>query len=44
LTQEACRQRTTVSRLAAHAVLVYLAELDFLGVAPRNAPRTTDEV
>lgn len=36
LAQEARRQRTTTSRLAAHAVLVYLAELDFLGVVPRG--------
>jgi len=34
LEQEALRQRTTVSQLAAHAVLVYLAELEFLGVTP----------
>lgn len=36
LAQEARSQRTTMSRLAAHAVLVYLAELDFLGVVPRG--------
>lgn len=35
LEQEALRQRTTVGQLAAHTVLVYLAELEFLGVAPR---------
>jgi hypothetical protein len=35
LEQEALRQRTTVGQLAAHSVLVYLAELEFLGVAPR---------
>ena len=35
LEQEALRQRTTISQLAAHTVLVYLAELEFLGVAPR---------
>jgi hypothetical protein len=35
LEQEALRQRTTLGRLAAHTVLVYLAELEFLGVAPR---------
>jgi hypothetical protein len=35
LEREAQRQRTTMSRLAAHTVLVYLAELEFLGVAPR---------
>jgi hypothetical protein len=34
LEREALRQRTTVSRLATHTVLVYLAELEFLGVAP----------
>jgi hypothetical protein len=42
LAQEAHLQRTTTSRLAAHAVLVYLAELDFLGVVPRGAAATTD--
>ena len=36
LAQEADRLQTTTSRLAAHAVLVYLAELEFLGVAPRK--------
>jgi hypothetical protein len=35
LAQEALRQRTTLSQLAAHTVMVYLAELEFLGVAPR---------
>jgi hypothetical protein len=35
LEREALRQRTTTSALAAHTVLVYLAELEFLGVAPR---------
>lgn len=35
LEQEALRQRTTMSQLVAHTVLVYLAELEFLGVAPR---------
>lgn len=45
LEQEARLQRTTISRLAAHAVLVYLAELDFLGVVPRgNAPDTNPEL
>lgn len=40
LEQEALRQSTTVGQLAAHTVLVYLAELEFLGVAPRaEAPR-----
>jgi|SRR4051794_26487363 len=36
LAREAGDQHTTVSRLATHAVLVYLAELEFLGVVPRN--------
>lgn len=36
LAQEAARQHTTVSRLATHAVMVYLAELEFLGVVPRR--------
>jgi hypothetical protein len=35
LEQEALKQRTTMTRLASHTVLVYLAELEFLGVAPR---------
>jgi hypothetical protein len=35
LEREALRQRTTIGLLAAHTVLVYLAELEFLGVAPR---------
>lgn len=35
LGQEAARQGTTLSQLAAHTVMVYLAELEFLGVAPR---------
>lgn len=35
LAREARRQETSTSRLAAHAVLVYLAELEFLGVAPQ---------
>jgi hypothetical protein len=35
LEREALRQRTTISQLAAHTVLVYLAELEFLGVSPR---------
>jgi hypothetical protein len=30
LVRDAARQGITVSRLAAHAVLIYLAELDFL--------------
>ncbi len=35
LEQEALRQRTTPSQLAAHTVMVYLAELEFLGLASR---------
>lgn len=35
LEREALRQRTTMTRLASHTVLVYLAELEFLGVSPR---------
>jgi hypothetical protein len=42
LAREARRQRTTTSRLAAHAVLLYLAELDFLGVVPRGTTPTSD--
>jgi hypothetical protein len=38
LAREAREQGTTVTRLAAHAVLVYLAELDFLGVVPSRMP------
>lgn len=33
LEREALRQRTTTSQLVAHSVLVYLAELEFLGLA-----------
>jgi hypothetical protein len=36
---EALSQGTTMSQLAVHAVLVYLAELEFLGVAPRVGAR-----
>lgn len=36
LSQEARRLRLTTTQLATHAVLVYLAELDFLGVVPRQ--------
>ena len=36
LAQEARRLRIDATQLAAHAVLVYLAELDFLGVVPRQ--------
>ncbi len=36
LEREALRQRTTISQLVAHTVLVYLAELEFLGAAPRG--------
>ncbi|HEY4779168.1 MAG TPA: hypothetical protein VIH47_06220 [Solirubrobacterales bacterium] len=40
LEQEALRQRMTLSQLVAHTVMVYLAELEFLGVAPRaSAPQ-----
>jgi hypothetical protein len=42
LAQEAAEQHTTVSRLATHAVLVYLAELEFLGVVPRNRETATN--
>jgi len=40
LADEALRHEVTVSQLAAHAVLVYLAELEFLGVVPRGTPTT----
>jgi hypothetical protein len=33
LEREALRQRTTTSCLVAHSVMVYLAELEFLGLA-----------
>jgi hypothetical protein len=33
LEREAARQRTTMSQLAVHTVLVYLAELEFLGIS-----------
>jgi hypothetical protein len=36
LAREALRQQVSLTRLVAHAVLVYLAELEFLGVAPRG--------
>jgi hypothetical protein len=36
LSQEASRLRLSTTQLATHAVLVYLAELDFLGVVPRQ--------
>jgi hypothetical protein len=38
LGQEARRLRISTTKLATHAVLVYLAELDFLGVVPRRTP------
>lgn len=38
LAREADRLRITVTELATHAVLVYLAELDFLGVVPGRTP------
>jgi hypothetical protein len=38
LEREAARQASTVSRLANHAVLIYLAELDFLAaVQPQSS-------
>ncbi|HET7417676.1 MAG TPA: hypothetical protein VFJ61_08645 [Solirubrobacterales bacterium] len=43
LGQEARRLQISTSRLAAHAVLVYLAELEFLGVVPRRARAEKDE-
>jgi hypothetical protein len=36
LSQEARRLRIDTTQMASHAVLVYLAELDFLGVVPRQ--------
>ena len=36
LEREAERQHTTKSQLVAHTVLVYLAELEFLGASPRG--------
>lgn len=36
LEQESSRQQTTMERLVGHAVFVYLAELEFLGAAPRE--------
>lgn len=38
LEREAERQQTTMSQLVAHTVLVYLAELEFLGASPRSRP------
>jgi len=43
LAEEAVRQHTTVSRLATHAVMIYLAELEFLGVVPRQRETTNGE-
>jgi hypothetical protein len=43
LEQEAQRQHVTMSRLATHAVLVYLAELDFLGVVPGGTTPSLDD-
>ena len=40
LEREARRQDTTASDLVAHAVLVYLAELEFLGAEPRRNGRS----
>lgn len=42
LSQEARRLRISTTKLATHAVLVYLAELDFLGVVPRGTTPATD--
>jgi hypothetical protein len=42
LEREAANQRIDVSRLATHAILVYLAELEFLGLAPRKGPTVTN--
>jgi len=42
LAREAAKQRIDVSRLATHAVLVYLAELEFLGLGPRKGPTVTN--
>lgn len=39
LESETTRQETTLERLVGHAVLVYLAELDFLGAAPTERRR-----
>jgi hypothetical protein len=39
LEREALRQRVSPERLAAHAVLVYLAELEFLGTSPAPTER-----
>ena len=36
LAREALRQQVSLTRLAAHAVLVYLAEFEFLGMGPRG--------
>jgi hypothetical protein len=38
LEQEALRQRVSLARLAAHAVLAYLAELEFLGATSPAPP------
>ncbi len=43
LEQEAQRQQITTSQLATHAVLVYLAELDFLGVVPGGTTPSPDD-
>jgi hypothetical protein len=40
LAEEAVQQYTTVTRLATHAVMIYLAELEFLGVVPRHRETT----
>jgi hypothetical protein len=43
LERDALRQRTTTDRLVSHAVLVYLAELEFLGAAPQEQPHPRRE-
>lgn len=42
LEREALRQRTTTSRLVAHSVLVYLAELEVIGAAPLEGADDAD--
>lgn len=39
LHREAARQRIDVTQLTTHAVMVYLAELEFLGMTPRYRPK-----
>ena len=42
LEKEAERQGTTLSQLAVHTVMVYLAELDFLAVPPLGSGATAN--